>query len=271
MPFTLTHTLAIVPVAQRWNKLPAAALCIGAMMPDWSLFVPFGPHYTKMHTLTGIFTACIPLGMVMFILFRCLYRRALIELLPGTVQSRLGAFRSWQLTFSARELILAAAAVGIGSATHLLWDAFTHAGRWGVEAVPFLSTIVFSIGTSDIHGYKLFQHGSSVIGLPLLLLFAWRWLGKQSATAGYEPLLNATTRCLLLLILIGAPCFAMTAKIALALQTPLTPELISDALFIFVTQLGLLCFQLFNIYCIGLVLLTSLNRDSGSDIEASPS
>ncbi len=272
MPFTLTHTLAIVPLAQRCNSLPAAALCIGAMMPDWSLFVPFGPHYTTMHTLTGIFTACIPLGLLMFVLFRCLYRRALIELLPAAAQSRLGVFRRWQLTFSRRELLLAAVAVGIGAASHLLWDAFTHEGRWGEQAVSFLSTTVFSIGASDVQGYKLLQHGSSAIGLPLLLLFACRWLGRQNTSAGFKPLLSARKRGLLLMLLFVAPLLAVAAKVAFAVQAPLTPESISDALFIFVTQLGLLCFQLFNIYCIGLMLLTSFDRgrESDVDIESSP-
>lgn len=272
MPFTLTHTLAVVPLARRFNSLPAAALCIGAMMPDWSLFIPFGPHYSTTHTLTGIFTACIPLGLLMFVLFRCLYRRALIELLPAATQSRLGAFRQWQLTFSGRELLLAAAAIGIGSATHLLWDAFTHEGRWGVEAIAFLSSTVFSIGSSDVQVYKLLQHGSSAIGLPLLLLFARRWLDRQTASAGFKPLLSARKRCLLLAVLFGAPVVAVAARAVLTIQVPLTPELFSHTLVIFVTQLGLLCFQLFNVYCIGLILFTSLQRgrDTGSDIESSP-
>ncbi len=272
MPFTLTHTLAIVPVAQRCTSLPAAALCIGAMIPDWSLFIPLGPHYTTTHTLTGIFTACMPLGLLMFILFRCLYRRALIELLPAAAQSRLAPFKHWQLTFSGRELLLAAVAVGIGAASHLLWDAFTHADRWGVEIMPFLSASVFSIGGSDVQGYKLLQHGSSAIGLPLLLLFACRWLGRQTASAGFKPLLSARKRCLLLVILCCVPLMAVAARVVLAVQAPLTPELISSTLVDFVTQLGLLCFQLFNIYCVGLILFTSFNRGrrTDADIESSP-
>lgn len=272
MPFTLTHTLAIVPLARRGNSLPAAALCIGAMIPDWSLFVPLGPHYTTMHTVTGIFSACIPLGLLLFILFRCLYRRALIELLPAAAQSRLDSFRCWQLTFSGRELLLAAVAVGIGAATHLLWDAFTHAGRWGVEAVSLLSTSVFSIGASDVQGYKLLQHGSSAIGLPLLLLLACRWLGRQNASAGFKPLLSARKRCLLLVLLCVAPLLAVAAKVGFAAEAPITPQRINNMLFFFVTQLGLLSFQLFNIYCLGLIVLTSLQRgqDIGADIESSP-
>ncbi len=272
MPFTLTHTLAIVPVAQRFNNLPAAALCIGAMMPDWSLFIPLGPHYTTTHTVAGIFTACIPLGLLMFILFRCLYRRALIELLPVAAQSRLEPFRRWQLTFSGRELLLAAVAVGIAAASHLLWDAFTHEARWGVEAVPLLSSTIFAIGSSDVQAYKLLQHGSSAIGLPLLLLFACRWLGRQNTIVGFKPLLSARKRCLLLVLLFIAPLLAVAARAVFAVQGPLTPELVSDILFMFVTQLGLLWFQSFNVYCVGLILLTSLNRgrDTGSDIESSP-
>ena len=48
-----------------------------------------------------------------------------------------------------------------------MWDLFTHEGRWGVQAVPALDEL-----WGPLTGFKWLQHGSSVIGLAILAVWA---------------------------------------------------------------------------------------------------
>ena len=58
-------------------------------------------------------------------------------------------------------------ALTIGAFTHQIWDAFTHQGHWGTKLVPALNSAVW-IGGFSVPGYKIFQYGSTLVGLPLL-------------------------------------------------------------------------------------------------------
>ena len=60
-----------------------------------------------------------------------------------------------------------AVAVVIGAFTHLIWDAFTHEGRWGAAWITSLDSD-FSIAGYAVPGYKLLQYGSTLVGLPFL-------------------------------------------------------------------------------------------------------
>jgi hypothetical protein len=52
----------------------------------------------------------------------------------------------------------------------VLWDEFTHGGRWGERHVPALA------GTyGDRLGWQWAQHVSGVLGLALLALWLRRW------------------------------------------------------------------------------------------------
>ena len=69
----------------------------------------------------------------------------------------------------------------IGAATHVLWDSFTHSNGWGARHIPQLHNQFILFNRS--HGmYKLLQHGSSVVFLPLLAWWLYRW-----SRAPYEP------------------------------------------------------------------------------------
>lgn len=72
--------------------------------------------------------------------------------------------------------------VVIGASTHVFWDSFTHANRWGTRLLPGLSEPVFQLAGSEIPGFKMLQYGSTLVLLPILLVaFAKR-------TAASEPL-----------------------------------------------------------------------------------
>ena len=170
MPFTPTHVLAIVPVAAIFRWLPLSALAIGSMMPDAPMFVPLFT-YGVTHSTTGVFLVCMPLGMAAFMVFQCLLKRPLMALLPAWTQSRLTAVSRPLLLPSIPFFLSVAAALVIGAYSHLVWDAFTHEGRWGVQLVPALQK-QYEIAGWSLPGFKIFQYGSTIIGLPLLVVCA---------------------------------------------------------------------------------------------------
>ncbi len=74
--------------------------------------------------------------------------------------------------------LLVSLAIMIGAYTHLIWDSFTHRHRWGTDLFPSLSNSYPILG-QKIAIFSLFQHGSSVVGLPIILATALLWLKRQ--------------------------------------------------------------------------------------------
>lgn len=185
MPFTPTHILAVVPfAAARSGWLPFAALAIGAMVPDIPIFLPdaaglVGWSYGRTHSVPGLISADLPLGLIGYLVFVGLLRRPLVALLPDGWQSRCADLVRRPVPRTVGTWLRVAAAVVLGAATHLLWDSFTHRGRWGVELIPWLDTPALRLAGRDVPGYKVAQYGSTLVGLPVLATLAARWLQRQ--------------------------------------------------------------------------------------------
>lgn len=175
MPFTPTHILAVVPLSVAFRWMPWSALAIGSMIPDFPVFVPISPDYGITHSATGLFTACLPLGLAAFFLFQCFIKVPVLSLMPTGVQRRLTDCSRPIVSASWTSLAAISASIVLGAGTHIVWDAFTHAGRWGTQAFPILNSSAVWGGIS-IPGYKLFQYGSTFVGLPALALLAAVWL-----------------------------------------------------------------------------------------------
>lgn len=188
MPFTPTHVLAVVPVAALARAaLPFAALAVGSMVPDVPLFVPFAPGYAVTHSFPGLFTACLPMGVAGFVVFEWVMKRPLLALLPEAARRRCGRVARPGPAPSIRSAAAVSAAVVLGALTHVVWDAFTHHGRWGTRLLPWLNTTVLTLAGWPLRGYKLLQFGSAAVGLPLLGLLALAWLGRQPVGPDDDP------------------------------------------------------------------------------------
>ncbi|MCA9230035.1 MAG: DUF4184 family protein [Planctomycetales bacterium] len=168
MPFTPTHVLAVLPFAFALRWMPISALAIGAMVPDAPMFFP-GLKYAQTHSIVGVFNACLPLGVAAFLLFQWVLKEPLAALLPVWVQQRTTSVSKPFLVPTVSFLMGVTLAVLIGSFSHLLWDSFSHQGRWGTQLVPDLNHLI-SIGPWALPGYKVIQYGSTIVGLPLLVL-----------------------------------------------------------------------------------------------------
>lgn len=197
MPFTPSHIAAVVPLIASSDRvrryLDPWALAMGAMVPDLPIFLPFLPDYTDWHSWLGLVTIDPLAVLILLPLFHLVLRDPLIALLPPSL-----AARAHRLTPSAgpgrpasvasapavtqlrapdrlRFLPMVLGAV-VGSATHLLWDSFTHSAgvvNWG----SWLYVSIFGA----IPLFRLLQYVSSAIGLVVVVWWAWRGLSRMPA------------------------------------------------------------------------------------------
>lgn len=183
MPFTPSHALVALPFLR--TPLVPAAIAIGAMTPDLPLFLRgVGLNYSFTHTAENVVWTAL-LGFGLFLLWRIVLRPAVPELVPAWVARRLPAGWDRRAFEAAGEAVgvgqpraypvLLAVSLIIGVLSHILWDLFTHEGRVGVDLFPVLDEM-----WGPLPGFKWLQHGSSVIGLLIIGLWALLWLRGRS-------------------------------------------------------------------------------------------
>jgi hypothetical protein len=169
MPFTfLAHQAAVLPL--KWARprwFSGTALVIGSMAPDFEYFLRGEAWSSVSHTLLGQFVFCLPLTLAGVWLVHRVIARPLGERLPGLGPLQLrgyGALSSMRLdaAFWAR----AALSGLVGSLSHIAWDGFTHGDGWAVLHLPALAGDV-----SGVPVYKVLQHGSTLVGAAVSLVF----------------------------------------------------------------------------------------------------
>jgi hypothetical protein len=180
VPFTPSHAVVALPFLR--TPLVPAAVAIGAMTPDLPLFVRvIVPPYAVTHDLRWM-PLTMALALALLLIWRCVFRPAMRELAPAWLAARLSAGwdAGWRSaiteTFShPRGVPLLLASLAIGVASHIVWDLFTHEGRWGVSAIAALGAY-----WGPLPGFRWLQHGSGAAGLALLAFWAGRWLTRHA-------------------------------------------------------------------------------------------
>jgi Domain of unknown function (DUF4184) len=140
VPFTPSHAAAVLPFLRR-APLSASALVMGSLAPDFPFYVPRQPAWPT-HTARGVLTVDVALGAAGWALWHGLLARPALAAAPRGVRARLDGRVQPGLRRRLRDGRAAARVVGglvVGAATHVLWDEFTHAERWGTEHLGVLS------------------------------------------------------------------------------------------------------------------------------------
>lgn len=217
MPFTPSHAIVALPFVR--TPLLPAAIAIGAMAPDLPLFVRFLPlSYQVTHTNV---IATSVLALVLLVIWYALLRPAVRELSPTWLARRLpGEWdatgrRAWETVRAPRpgarrELwrrswvvtLLVALSLMLGVVSHIVWDAFTHEGRWGLGVFPALED-----QWGPLLGYKWLQYGSGVLGLVVLAAFSAWWISR----AGTDPVLRVLPAWVRVSWWISLPVILLTA------------------------------------------------------------
>lgn len=187
MPFTPSHAVIALPFVR--TPLVPAAIAVGAMAPDIPLFLRGMPlHYGLTHSLAWL-PLTVAVAVVLLLIWRCVLRPAVRELSPRRLAERLPsawdapAASALRETFSitgsparasGRGIMLLVSSLALGVVSHIVWDLFTHEGRWGVDVLPVLDQ-----QWGPLAGYRWLQHGSSVLGLAILAVWAVLWLRRR--------------------------------------------------------------------------------------------
>ncbi|MEU0569983.1 DUF4184 family protein [Nonomuraea sp. NPDC005983] len=183
MPFTPSHIAAVLPLVSspRMRKLADPwALAVGAMVPDLPIFFPFLPDYTDWHSLRSVFTLDLAAVVVLLGVFHAFFRDPLIALLPPSLAGRAATLLPSSRMESLLPIVIGAV---VGAASHVLWDSFTHVSavdHWGA----WMDHSVFGV----IRFFRLLQYLSSVVGLAVVIWWAWRNLSRMDAAAVPERL-----------------------------------------------------------------------------------
>ncbi|TDD59616.1 DUF4184 family protein [Kribbella antibiotica] len=186
MPFTLAHPAAVLPLLR--HPFVPVALIAGSMAPDVPYFLTAvgirsthaGDWYgsflnaTSTHSLTGL-----PIDLLYAVLLVGAYwlLQAPISAL-GLTLPKIGRPNIVWLLISAL----------IGAATHLLWDYLTEA-----DFMP---------------APRLLQYASTVFGLVVVGWYLWKHRDQFRAGDDTTPRLSATTRRVVIGLLIAAPLLA---------------------------------------------------------------
>lgn len=172
MPFTFAHPVITMPW---WKKksLPVSALIIGCMAPDFEYFIRFRASGLWSHEGPGILLFNLPMILLLYVIFETVVRPVLFVYLPSWFPYRWDRAGKVPATFKGWLVVMILGLVGVG--THLLWDQFTHKGAWIVNQIPSLTHWIH-IDSVQIPVYKLCQHGSSLIGLTLIVWWIHRHL-----------------------------------------------------------------------------------------------
>jgi uncharacterized protein DUF4184 len=202
VPFTISHAAAALPLRRFATfRLPLAALMIGSMSPDFAYFLPGELDRVQTHSIAGVFWFSWPVSLALWLLFARVLEQPTVALLPDSWHAR---FAPSDRALTLTTLALASFAVILGAMTHLLWDSFTHRGTIMVNAIPALHKVAFYYHGWRIRWFVVLQHLSSIAGLLLLMIWAWRLPPGQYPRPSLPFVPHATRiRCAVILITVS--------------------------------------------------------------------
>jgi uncharacterized protein DUF4184 len=208
VPFTPAHAAAVLPLVGRRRPgwVVPSALVIGSMVPDVLYFVPIRSDRDFSHSLTGLVTLDLALGLVFVAIWKVVAAPVVRDLAPQPIRLRLPI----PDPLTSREAVWAVPGVVLGGLTHIVWDSFTHANGWMVLRLPFLTADV------GLPVFKLAQYASGILGCAVLLLHALR-LPVVRRSERVAPLASARERLVAQAVLAGVPvvcalAFALPAR-----------------------------------------------------------
>lgn len=173
MPFTPAHPAAVLCLKNKIFNF--TALVLGSMAPDFLYFLNFRPYGNLGHEILGFFILNLPLCILLAYVFHNFIKGPLISNLPRPFDGWYGYLRTEQFGLhSWKDGFVFIYSALLGMITHIIWDAFTHKTGFFVEHISFLQKKVLTLGNYNIYGYSLLQHGSTLVGIIIVLWFLYK-------------------------------------------------------------------------------------------------
>jgi hypothetical protein len=210
------------------------------MAPDFEYFLRMNVQGIYGHTIAGIFYFDIPVALILAFLFHSVVKKNLIDSMPVFFQSRFSEVRhsNFREYFKDHKLIFIGSVI-LGTATHIIWDGFTHQRQFFVEAFPQIyegRTIPF-LGAKYPLWYAL-QFMSTIVGGTILTVYV---LFMKPAPGSYQRI-SILYWVLLALIITVTVAIRMQFKVINEMYVVLVISTIS-AFCIGITILGLASFR----------------------------
>lgn len=213
-----------------------SALVIGSFAPDFPYFMFITPNGFIGHTLPGIFVFDLPLSLIVFWLFHAYVKQPLFMFLPSGVRRRLRPRKTGYSLWPPARLALIVISIVIGSATHILWDSFTHNFYWPYQHWSLFRQAVQVPFVGELGMEKVLQYSSSVFGIVVLVVWAWFWY--RSAKPARMPIEVPYTPPQIRVITLVVPAVALCGGILRAYLDLGTPDLDIRSLMYFSVKLG---------------------------------
>jgi hypothetical protein len=184
-----------------------SALIVGSFAPDFAYFFFLSPRGLGAHSIHGMFLYDLPLALVALWLFHMFVKQPFTMILPKGFRARLNPRENGFAFWPPARLAMILVSILVGTATHLLWDSFTHPFYWPYRHLSFLRLPVYLPVEGHVHVYKVLQDGSSLFGLVIVAVWIWMW---YRATAPHElPAAKPYTRAQIYVIRIVVPVLAL--------------------------------------------------------------
>jgi hypothetical protein len=183
------------------------ALVTGSMIPDFEYFMRMKVYSIYSHSAWGLLYFDLPVGLVIYYLFIKIIRAPLITHLPDYLRKR------FSIPFTPLNNAIIISSLFIGAVSHLVWDSFTHSTGYFVQLLAVLQESI-NIGPLHVILFKLLQHGSTFIGIFVLMMVIVRMPGHTVYFSGrnsyYWPIV------LIFFLTIMVTKFLMAGRVSLA-------------------------------------------------------
>jgi hypothetical protein len=184
-----------------------SGLVVGCFVPDFAYFFFLSPRGLYAHSLPGVFLVDLPLSLVALWLFYTFVKQPFTMFLPIGFRARMNPSEHSFSFWPPARLAWIIVSILVGTATHILWDSFTHPFYWPYRHLSFLRLPVYLPVEGHVFLYKLLQDISSVFGLFLVMVWIGIWYRR---TRPHElPAAKPYTRTQILVIRIAVPAVAL--------------------------------------------------------------
>ncbi len=176
MAFTLAHPAAVVNLSKKHRSyINNAAMILGTMAPDFEYFIYFKPMEVIGHSIKGFVLINLPLVVLLYLIFYKFIKNDLISNLPKGINEHLYTLYNDKIKLiNFQEFIIFSYSSFIGMATHVVWDSFTHKNGFVVNKINVLSNTILNIPI-----YKYLQHGSTILGLMIIIRYILKFKKVQ--------------------------------------------------------------------------------------------
>lgn len=167
MPLTFAHPAAVLPFSRKSRYIHFSAVVLGSMAPDFEYFLRGQPLGEIGHTFSGFLLFNLPLVTVIYFIYHIFVHQTLFNHLPAFLQDFTSVKRESGIPL---KVIVFCYSALFGMLTHVIWDSFTHKNGFMVLRLPVLNDTLSLLG-HDIPIYKLLQHGSTLFGITLIVIY----------------------------------------------------------------------------------------------------